>query len=148
MKPIKSKLPKKLSTVLRHAMVDFKATQKLPAYYINMGAWHMPKILGPGVCTVCLAGTVLANTFGIPIKEHVSPGSLLSEYRISKEDYARLRALNDLRCGNIKLACGRLRRMLPEKCPITVPVTGYETDPKKWAKDMRRVLHTLEKHGL
>lgn len=54
-------LPELPSALIRLAVKDLEACQHDKRYHINMRTWHCAEELGLEVCTVCLAGSVLAQ---------------------------------------------------------------------------------------
>ena len=69
-----SKLPDQPSALIRVALDDLKKCMGDPTYEINMAKWHKP-LANQGnsaLCSVCLAGAVLAQTFKIPASESIA----------------------------------------------------------------------------
>ena len=95
---LKVKLPRKLGKLLEIALKDFDTISKDPRYKIRMDVWHFRR---NSICEVCLAGTVMANTYKVNIKEHVAP--------IDLPCYEQLLALDCLRFGDVNLALCRVR---------------------------------------
>lgn len=64
-------IPERLSAVIRLAVADSKKIATTPGYKLDMALWHQPAELEDGspddngVCAVCMAGAVLANSFGL-----------------------------------------------------------------------------------
>lgn len=84
-------LPSKLSELLELAVRDALTCEAEPARYrLDMGSWHSPG--RDGVCHVCLAGAVLAQTLGVPAGKWVTWDSV--------EDQAELVAINEMRIGS------------------------------------------------
>lgn len=61
-------LPDKLSDLLIVALTDLELCENDERYNIFMGAWHTP--CGDGICHVCLAGSVIAKSYGISPEIH------------------------------------------------------------------------------
>ena len=109
-----SKLPDQPSALIRVALDDLKKCMDDPIYEINMGTWHKP-IFGQYnfiSCSVCLAGSVLAQTFKIPASESIPPLRPFGEsgvpsapnnpmFRRFDSDIDKLRAIDDFRAGAI-----------------------------------------------
>ncbi len=93
-KPIK--LAEKASDLIRDALADLKLCEASDDYVINMGHWHEPN--NQGQCMVCLAGSVLAQTFesdkNMPLVS--APGGEFSEF-----NETRIYALNAFREGSV-----------------------------------------------
>lgn len=92
-------LPDKPSELIRVAIRDLEAVEKLPEVYeIDMKSWHEPgRGYSPTTCAVCLAGAVMAQTLGANPREFRYPTDYAREIRIQ----AKLRALNMFREGEI-----------------------------------------------
>ena len=109
-------LPNTLHELIVLAVKDMKLTEKDKRYYINMLLWHGStkskqyillcqvdtvrymfdeKKLKKSECIVCMAGCVMAQTFGTPIDKESSPLLFNSIDRI------KLRALDCIRDYNI-----------------------------------------------
>ncbi len=95
-------LPKKLSALLRLAVADAQAVEKLDGYTLDMGSWHMPagheSNPTPSKCSVCMAGAVMVRTLKAPRSRLVYP----DKFRGVAAD--RLGAINDMRIGDMSLA--------------------------------------------
>jgi len=94
MKEPMSKLPNTMSALLRLAVSDAQKCEADPSYVLEMAVWHQPtKRDGAAVCGVCLAGSVMAQSFGCSPKER----AYLEEF--GEEDSAKLDAVDDMRMG-------------------------------------------------
>src|SRR5688572_21242655 len=99
----------RISTALRRSMSDLRAAERSRGTYVvdldvycqpDMGALEDDRVK----CTVCLAGSVMANRLG------AKPTQVLSTR--SWEDVhtgAMLRAMDSLRCGAVEGAASELR---------------------------------------
>lgn len=109
-----NKLPDRLYLTLELAVADMQACYADPAYIVNMKYWHLPvsREGGPGparrfensraeVCSVCLAGSVIAQTFNGDARLELDPSSIPN---LSSRDYDALFALNEIRQGEIAMA--------------------------------------------
>lgn len=79
-------LPDKLSARIRVAITDVKKCEADPAYELDMSEWHRPFGFG-AMCRVCLAGSVMAQTLGVPIDRECTPSTFEDE---TKRDYGQL----------------------------------------------------------
>ena len=107
----------RLSAVLRQAIGDMDdrlagVGEAAPKYIADGGVWHGPEgprnvgedeDLDKGECAVCLAGATFAR-FGVGPQETTSPHALHNEGRIDDDEYASLRALDELRAGSVLTA--------------------------------------------
>lgn len=91
-------LPYYPADLLEAAIEDFVAMAKTPGYSFNMGTWHdYTESHGYGKCSICLAGSVMANRLGTKRTDSLCP-----------EDYAhlptksRFSALDQMRQGSVK----------------------------------------------
>ncbi len=66
-------LPDKLSDLLDLAVKDSQKCEKDDFYQLFMNAWHM---YDGGICYVCMAGSVLAQTMGVPFNQTIEPTKL------------------------------------------------------------------------
>lgn len=129
-------LPEKLSDCLELALADFAKCRESPMYQINMNNWHKP-LLGKDVCTVCLAGSVIAQSLGIPPTTPTGPSDF------SPHNAVRLEALDYLRTGQIHEA---VKLLLPGYARPLVP--EYSKDPEGFLRAMDDILQFLRKAGL
>lgn len=84
-------LPNKLSDLLELAVRDSLKCEAEPARYrLDMGSWHSPG--RDGICHVCLAGAVLAQTLGVAADEWVNWTDVKGQ--------AKLQAINEMRVGS------------------------------------------------
>jgi len=60
----------KLWQLLEIAIEDIQIVSKMPGYIISMNTWHEKVDDMPNMCTVCLAGSVLARTLNWPKTEN------------------------------------------------------------------------------
>lgn len=142
-----NQLPDKLSDCLELALRDLEACEADPAYRIYMDDWHWPS-KSKTKCRVCLAGSVMAKTIGVPIGEYASPYGLED---CGDHDSSRLSALNDLRLGWLHEAIRTVhgdeeaRRFGAGKRAMPVE---YRDDPAAFKSDMRGIVDLLRKAGL
>lgn len=138
-------LPDKASELIRLAIDDLEKTEKDDRYKINMTRWHVPDYEDYKVCSVCLAGAVMAQSLDANPYEWVSP----SVYQI---DVAlKLKALNYLRymvgyCLEDGLAL--LDQTMPENLVLPDNPVEYEKDPGLFKQQMRDLASELERCGL
>lgn len=102
----KTKLPNKVSELIRVAVADAKKVEKNPNYQFNMSVWHNPqtaydlltdRITKTGKCEVCFAGSVIACTLKTKPTIEISPQDF--DFDTDK----KLALLDEIRCGNIAL---------------------------------------------
>ena len=86
------------SHVLQLAMKDFEEVSLDDDYEINMSLFHKPNGGYNNTCSVCLAGSVMAKSLGVPIGFSASPG-MFDEATAEK-----LEALDLLRTGDVCIA--------------------------------------------
>jgi hypothetical protein len=90
--PSPATLPTLLSELLRLAVWDAIATEQTPGYMLRMNDWHVP--ISTELCAVCLAGSVMVQTLGVPRNERLRPEDF-PEHRTALED------INDMRNGDV-----------------------------------------------
>ena len=96
----KNGLPNKLSDLLELAMKDVRAIEEDPRYRLDMSHWHMPSIETPGVCLVCMAGAVMANTLEISPTQNFGEPHILVDYM----NGPAIRAIDLMRKGAFEAA--------------------------------------------
>ena len=135
-------LPDKPSQLLRRALRDLETVEKSPHYRIQMDNWHRPAY--GGVCEVCLAGSVIANSLEWDRKERVIPNMSdpepLDEF-LTKKIYA----IDSFRCGDIREALQRLGGDYDRWADIEVH--DYHDNPDLFKRDMRNIARLLEANG-
>ncbi len=92
---VEDTLPDKLSALVRVAVADMVRVRRRKGYKIDLDVWHDS---GEGVCTVCMAGGVIAGTLKAPKDKDLSA----FDFQDSVEN--KLRALNLFRSGDIDSA--------------------------------------------
>ncbi len=100
-----SQLPDKLSALLRVAVADARKIEATPGYVLAMQTWHEPITADDfegtddmvGKCAVCMAGAVMAQTFGAAPTDDVVPGDYAA-------DRFKLLAIDDMRTGQFGYA--------------------------------------------
>ena len=91
-----SKLPDQPSALIRAALADLQKCIDDPIYKIDMKTWHKPVDNGKH-CSVCLAGSVLAQTFKVPPSESIPA----IRHFVDCNELDKLEALDYFRTGNI-----------------------------------------------
>jgi hypothetical protein len=173
-------LPSKPSELLKLALADVEAAAKTPGYKIDMGTWHSGTAAnsgyrgsGDGLCTVCMAGSVLAmslklqpTTYVAGIKEPFESGRggvrAINECGeqadiINRKTANALLALNEFRAGYLDAAYRYLGRKRPASVPDFFEMQedgDYETDAngkvvngENFMSDMRKMISMLEAAG-
>lgn len=138
----KTKLPNKPSALIRLAIKDLEACEKDESYNINMDRWQMP--LSNGICEVCLAGSVMAKTLGVP-RTLESTAAFTS---LDMPTMNKMWALDYFRKGN--LYGGLISLKLPIarwKLQVEVPEYTPKT-AKKFKKEMLEMAQQFEDGGL
>ena len=87
------------------ALDDLELVDNDPNYKINMDFWHA-KQKGNTHCEVCLAGSLLAKTFGFDVE---SVGNWDIENLVKSEIMCRLYAINAIRKGKLSMALWYLK---------------------------------------
>lgn len=154
-KKIKDVLPKKPSALIRLALSDLEKVQRMKTRKVNMSVWGTRV---KGVCTVCLAGSVMDRTLKISssfIKADdrddagfgYHPNSQKIRSVMGERDIAAVLALNNMRQGEVSQAATLLG--------ITKNVTCLDRDMPafvgkgvKFKRAMKELAKDLEKAGL
>lgn len=154
------KLPKKPSTLIRHALKDLAAVMKMKGRYrVDMGTWHDPDIIEDKrgrereVCSVCFAGSVMARSLGMDPTAYVEPD------HFSESTKGKLNALNNFRAGHIAAGLQDMgvpyekreraeARGLKEKMKVPSYLSGGGKKYAKFKKAMKKMADHLQKVGL
>lgn len=130
------------SRLIELALEDLSFIETNEKYIINMDHWHVPLNNGQN-CSVCLAGCVMARTFGVSEKVQLIPG----EFKTEVED--RLAALDLFRRGWINDGLMEMSIMQGEYiADRRHPVPAYGADPAGFRAAMNEIIVTLKEHGL
>jgi hypothetical protein len=152
------KLPNKPSELIRLAIADVTAVEKLKSKYVlDMSSWHEPAGFNhssddnyPNVyntdsknrCAVCYAGSVMACTLGADPTQNFEPSDF------PKDTNKKLEAINALREGEL----GEAFRILGLKAPDIMvdeldDMIDYEENSKAFKKQQLQLASQLEGLG-
>lgn len=144
-------LPDKLSDLIRLALCDLKEVERDPRYAVDMAVWHLSHPI-TGRCAVCLAGSVMAKTLGVPPARGVSPAWFFERVR------ARLEALDAVRTDDLQYALMEIGAVDQnracalqhewERAAFGVPSSGYKMNPETFKARLAAMAHFLERRGL
>lgn len=136
----------KLSRCITMMLEDIEHCEKNPRYKIGVGKWHRP---GEGVCSIFMAGTIMAKTMGVDAMLDAHPSDF------EREERNRFFALDGVAFGEVRDALAHMEEKpsgwanhnsylsLPKK----IKVAEYCHDPEQWKADMRRIRDMLRKVG-
>ena len=133
----KNPLPDLPSQLIRRALEDMEAVEKLPNYRINTGVWHEPN---GEVCEVCVAGATMVQE-GIPFDAEI----WVHEFDFNTQK--KLHAIDCLREGDIVFAFDWLSIEWDGKLKHNFPITRYSESPELFKYDMRDLADYLEENG-
>jgi hypothetical protein len=136
------KLPKKPSAMIRMALEDLKAVEKMKDYKVNMNNYHQPaEYTDSGKCEVCFAGAIIARQVNDPTQNlepaFFPPGTMKKLY-----------ALDKFRRGEIYEGLNEMGLDLPQFLTEEAGVTPYEQDKKQFKAEMKKMADVLEIFGL
>lgn len=95
-------LPDKLSDLLELAVRDVTKCEAEPKRFrLDMGNWHKPDA-GRGVCVVCMAGSIMAQTLGVPDSEERSVFQGMPCVADIEPHRASFNAVNEMRVSKIR----------------------------------------------
>lgn len=139
-----NELPEMLpSQLLELALRDLEAVEQLPDYCVDMSCWHTRKT-ARHPCLVCLAGSVMANTLGMPLDESAGPGAF------SERTRHYLEALEDFRCGcvtrGVALVSGQWVDVA-SYVDLRFKPPHYLEDPVEFKATLRRLVTHLREEG-
>jgi len=131
---------KKPSKLIRIALADLTKVERSKKYEVNMDIYHSGQ-WGETKCAVCFAGAVMAKSLGTATETTVGPTSFKSK--------RQLRALDDLRLGDVTDALGSLGRIKSETAErkyrhLNRTIVDYHLDPNKFKRQMRALARDLE----
>lgn len=100
----KTKLPDKLSDLIRIAVADAKKIEKDSKYIFNMSTWHQPQsnyddvshtFVTTGKCEVCFAGSIIACTL------KAKPNQTVDTSDFDEDTDRKLELIDQIRTGSI-----------------------------------------------
>lgn len=136
-------LPKTPSKLIRLALADLRACEADSWYAVDMYMWHYPSKSKkhPKICSVCLAGAVMAKSLDADIGEALEPEQCEgNEYQLRALDYFRCASENNL----MILAC-HLLVARPIEWGIEIPL--YSEDPKGFHQTLGALADAFEASG-
>jgi hypothetical protein len=136
-----SRLPDKLSELIRVALADLRKVEADPRYIVNMANWHVAR---EGRCEVCLAGAVMAGTLGVDPQRTASPFEFCDDELENKLD-----ALDWVRMGNVGNANWAVTEQAVD--PEFIPnenVPAYHDGPEAFHAALSDLANRLEEKGL
>lgn len=136
------KLPDKPSQLIRVALRDLEKCERSKKYKIDMDMWYSPN----GVCKVCLAGAVLAQTLKFKSSEHLSLYG--NDCGLSDDTRNKMSAIDGFRCGGIQYGLSEIGRKCGPRLPNTMAVEDYHFNKAAFKRDMRKMAAMLAKEGL
>jgi len=122
-------------TLIRDAIFDLELQEKQKGAKIAMGDWHLPR---DGVCSQCLAGSVMSRRLGVDTNDNKFPSTFPEDIA------ARLYALDHFRNGDIDDAYRKLELECPASLPYSVPIPDYENGPPAFKAAMLKLADLLE----
>lgn len=136
----------KASELIELALSDLLKIERDPRYEINMSVWHSGSLdtaAGASPCYVCLAGSVLAKTFRIPVRHRIGHGL---ECYLHPKIRVRMLFLNMVRGGWLARAAYRAQlcglevpeewRSAEAECAPFVPYNRYGDQWLAWMQDL------------
>lgn len=132
---LQPELPNKLHELLTLALKDFRE-QVAAGRNVDMTKWYRSV---DGTCTVCLGGSVIANTL------KMKPKNSFCAFNLSEANKNKLFAIDYLRAGNIAGACLQLSIPIPFGVVETVRVDEYEDNPVQFLNNMEKLKNLLVK---
>jgi hypothetical protein len=158
-------LPKLPSAGLKLALADLEKAEKNPKLKIAMPYYMLTpepdsiaaKIYGSAKCLVCLAGSVMVNTLQLPIDKIGATHPWTCNLPDSTS--RKLQAIDSLRLGSLQYGAAEYLGLEdddgvnvahPKVAALrdSVKVTEYSVSPAKFKRDVRKIIKSLEKHGL
>ena len=117
------KLPDKASELILVALLDLERVEMDPAYEVDMDMWHNPD---EGLCSVCLAGAVIA-THG-----RASKSAVVWPWNYPGETEDKLHALDYFRGGHLAKGLSALTAGFASTAsPMSLRVFDFSPEAKK-----------------
>jgi hypothetical protein len=135
------KPPKKLSALLQLAYNDLRKCERSKKYVIDMVQWFLP--VGKGVCHVCMAGAVMAQK---KLADENAEFEVCPSQCGAGWDGA-LRAIDNLREGNMVRAFREMFATRPLSIPQIVDMADYHKDRPQFGRDIRKLIKMLKDCG-
>jgi hypothetical protein len=146
-------LPTKLSDTLETALSDLELCEKDDKYKVDLDAWHKPsrdEQAGKDICSVDLAGAVLAKTLGFPPDFDWEPSCAADS-----PDKSRMMALEYIRMNHITAALEVIDQRRPKAIEdeiagkwIDLPAYDSRNDGKQFKSTLRRNIAMLRTYDL
>lgn len=146
-----AKLPNKPSALIRLAIADLTAVEKMKNREVNMGEWHLPTLDYSNnlLCKVCFAGAVMDRTM------KVAENTLTQPSAFSRKDEGKFYALDAFRNGSIREAFDCLGLKWPKNLEALndkwagagPPSYNATTRGRDFKRSMRALARDLEKAG-
>lgn len=131
------------SALIRLALADLEQAEAADGYQIDMNNWHIWDDEND-VCSVCLAGAVIAFSLDGKRGHEFWPDDFYKDGKPTRTaDY--LRALDYFRVGALWEG---LTSMEQEPIDQEIAVVPYEDDPAEFKRDMLEIVTRLEGAGL
>ena len=149
-------LPSRLSDLLEIGLRDYMKVRRIPKLYrIDMSEWHLPTTRDPifdddgyiigyrrkkEICSVCMAGAIMAMTFHIPHDVIARPST--SRF-FNNDDYVKLSNIDLLRRGKVSdVTLQHKHRYLNRK--IVQPQLSHY----KFKRGIKKLINDLKEAGL
>lgn len=132
------RLPDKPSELIRLALADLRKVEAMPKRFaVRMASWHEPN----GVCRVCLAGAVMAQTLQVDDRYSVRRDG----WKFDIDTSEKLKSLDEFRSGWINDALGRTGNV---RCMEELRwMTDYHDNRERFHADMEQLAKDLEAKG-
>lgn len=139
-----NKLPNKPSALIRVAIEDLIKCEQDSRYDVNMGIWHGGTYRQGDLCSVCLAGAVMAQELEALPKDDLDPFDF--------KEINKLLALDAFRVGCISSGLNYMDTDAPPSIPITMEVSQYKSSNSylkdRFKYDMLNMADMLEQAGI
>lgn len=137
-------LPDKPSDLIRLAVKDLQSCIE-KNYVVDMFDWYSAN---DGICSVCIAGAVMAESLGLSPADNLSIGPIRRFSELGRNRCNKLLALNHFHFGYMRQGCSELNIELPSNCPKIVEVAKYSDNPSEFFKCMLNMSDKFESFGL
>jgi len=144
-----TKLPDKIGDLIRLAVKDLTLCESSPKYGINMNIWHA-RNEEDNICYVCLAGSVMAQSLGVGLKEKKTLNQFPREIddKLWMLNFCRYMATRQDPLGDVNdhCTCANYDKLIESK--ELREAAEYRKDPGQFKTDMLHLADLMDKHNV
>lgn len=138
-----TKLPNKLSALIRIALHDLTLVENNRSFKIDMK--HYLWVDENEICNVCFAGAVMVKTLHVEATPYEDPGYNFG--KLSAGNQAKMDALDCARTGEVDMAISLTTKNSRHVRWPEEKIVEYDEDPDLFKSQMADLADRLEAHG-